>query len=258
MWPLLWMEWQEILHEVGHPHLAWIRIWHGSASGTEQPRTHPIRLRTSSTFPPEYASGIKTDLKPDWNTEDKTHSQLWRIQHTVAEITPCSTSLEQLDHTANPPWHQQVDPTRISVYIPRQAAAEAHINLTNNLVNNPQHLLLYTDGSQKKNGSNGSNGVGLVAIHARHNQQEKKWSLGNHVEVYDTELYGILQAADYARRWIARDPRARARDKYHLDICGQPSSHPKVPLSSCNSRTAPYHSNNRQPHQKYPPGTTRY
>ena len=38
MWPLLWMEWQEILHEVGHPHLvrtirgwsrmAWIRVWH--------------------------------------------------------------------------------------------------------------------------------------------------------------------------------------------------------------------------------------
>ena len=26
------------------------------------------------------------------------------------------------------------------------------------------------------------------------------------------------------------------RDRYHLDICGQPGSHQKVPLSSCNSR----------------------
>ena len=36
MWPLLWMEWQEILHEAGHPHLARARGWPGSASGTEQ------------------------------------------------------------------------------------------------------------------------------------------------------------------------------------------------------------------------------
>ena len=47
MWPLLWMEWQEILHEVGHPHLAWIRIWHGSASGTE--RSHAIHGSTDGT-----------------------------------------------------------------------------------------------------------------------------------------------------------------------------------------------------------------
>ena len=44
IWPLLWMEWQEILHEVGHPHLVWtIRGWHGSASGTE--RSHAMDPR---------------------------------------------------------------------------------------------------------------------------------------------------------------------------------------------------------------------
>ena len=41
MRPLLWMEWQEILHEVGHPHLVrTIRGWPGSASSTE--RSHAI------------------------------------------------------------------------------------------------------------------------------------------------------------------------------------------------------------------------
>ena len=48
MWPLLWMEWQEILHEVGHLHLVrTIRGWHGSASGTE--RSHAIHGSTSGT-----------------------------------------------------------------------------------------------------------------------------------------------------------------------------------------------------------------
>ena len=48
MWPLLWMEWQEILHEVGHPHLVrTIRGWPGSASGTE--RSHVIHGSTDGT-----------------------------------------------------------------------------------------------------------------------------------------------------------------------------------------------------------------
>ena len=48
MWPLLWMEWQEILHEVGHPHLVrTIRGWPGSASGTE--RRHAIHGSASGT-----------------------------------------------------------------------------------------------------------------------------------------------------------------------------------------------------------------
>ena len=48
VWPLLWMEWQEILHEVGHPHLARaVRGWLGSASGTE--RSHAIHGSASGT-----------------------------------------------------------------------------------------------------------------------------------------------------------------------------------------------------------------
>ena len=51
MLPLLWMEWQEILHEVGHPHLVRaICGWHGSASGTE--RSHAIHGSTDGTLWP--------------------------------------------------------------------------------------------------------------------------------------------------------------------------------------------------------------
>ena len=82
---------------------------------------HPARQDISTspcTCPTPVAQVTEVDLKPDWNSEDKTHSQLWRIQHSVAEITPHSTVLEQLDHTANPPWYQQVDPTRVSISVP--------------------------------------------------------------------------------------------------------------------------------------------
>ena len=48
MWPLLWMEWQEILHEVGHLHLVQaIHGWPGPASGTE--RSHAIHGSTDGT-----------------------------------------------------------------------------------------------------------------------------------------------------------------------------------------------------------------
>ena len=48
VWPLLWMGWQEILHEVGHLHLARaVRGWPGSASGTE--RSHAIHGSASGT-----------------------------------------------------------------------------------------------------------------------------------------------------------------------------------------------------------------
>ena len=47
MWPLPWMEWQEILHEVGHLHLVLAIRWPGSASGTE--RSHAIHGSASGT-----------------------------------------------------------------------------------------------------------------------------------------------------------------------------------------------------------------
>ena len=56
------------------------------------PEYHPIRLRSSTSFPPEFPSGIDVDLQQsDWDTADTKHSQLWRIHHTTADFTPSST-----------------------------------------------------------------------------------------------------------------------------------------------------------------------
>ena len=49
-------------------------------------------------------------------------------------------------------------------------------------------------------------GTGLVAIHTQHPHSEALWNLGKHVEVYDTELFGILQATILARDWIEANP----------------------------------------------------
>ena len=80
---------------------------------------HPIQLRTSSTFPPEYHSRINVEHnKHSQDIEDKTHSQLWRIHHIVANLTPSPTQLETIDHLTNLPWLRTLDPSRVSIHIP--------------------------------------------------------------------------------------------------------------------------------------------
>src|SRR6266705_2893381 len=174
------------------------------------PEDHPIRQRTSSTFPPEYPSGVEVDYnQSDRDTMYRTHSQLWRSHFSIVSMTPSSTQLERINHLAHPPGFNPLDPARATIKIPKQKkeeVAESHISLVNSLVNNPSHLLIYTDGSQT---TDNSNGTGLVAIHANHHHREGKWNLGCHVEVYDTELFGILQATSYARQWIQQDPQTR-------------------------------------------------
>ena len=88
---------------------------------------------------------------PDWGAEDRAHSQLWRIHHTIADIVPIATHLERINHHAHPPWNQ---PLRITIHISRQkeTEAESHTNLANNLCNDPKHVLTYSDEFQTKNG----------------------------------------------------------------------------------------------------------
>ena len=77
------------------------------------PERHPIHLRSSTTFPPEYNTGIDMELNmPDWGTENRTHSQLWRIHHTIADSShsytlgknqpPCLPTMEP---TSGPKTH---------------------------------------------------------------------------------------------------------------------------------------------------------
>ena len=100
------------------------------------------------------------------------HSQLWRIHNSIATLTPSTTRLEEFNHTANPPWFKPLDPNRVSINIPwqmKEELAEAHTNLTNVLIHDPEHLLIYTDGSQSREGLSGT---GLAAIHAQHPHNE--------------------------------------------------------------------------------------
>ena len=167
------------------------------------PEQHPIRQRTSTTFPPEFSSGIEVDIQQqDWDSTNSKHYQLRRIHNTIANLTLSTTYLERFDHTANPPWFQLLDENRISINIPlqkKEEVADSHTNLTNTLANNHSHLLLSTDGSQTRTGSSGT---GLIAIHAQHPHSKTLWNLGKHVEVYDTELFAILQATTHTREWV--------------------------------------------------------
>ena len=105
------------------------------------PESHPTRLRSSTSFPPEFPSGIDVELhESDWDTEETKHSQLWRIHPTTVDFTASFTRLEQLDHTANPPWCTRLNPGRFQVNITQQKkeeASRAYTSLINTLVNDP-------------------------------------------------------------------------------------------------------------------------
>ena len=63
------------------------------------PENHPIRQRTSTTFPREFTSGIEVDIQQqDWDTINSKHSQLWKIHNTIANLTPSTTYLEGYCH----------------------------------------------------------------------------------------------------------------------------------------------------------------
>ena len=158
-------------------------------------------------FQTALCSGIEVDIQQqDRETTYSKYFLLVKIRNTIANLTPSTIYLEGFDHTTKPPQFQPLDKNRVTISISLQEeedVAEANTNLTNILVNDPSHLLLYTDGSQTRTGSNGT---GLIAIHAEHPHSETLWNLGKHVEVYDTELFGLLQATTHAREWIEANP----------------------------------------------------
>lgn len=93
---------------------------------------------------------LNTPLALKW-TSTKPNRDIW--------ITPSSAQLEHLD----PPMaHSSTTPAPHT-----HPTAETRISLANNPINNAQHLPLYADGSQNRNGSNGTR---LVAVHP-HTQQ---------------------------------------------------------------------------------------
>ena len=96
------------------------------------PESHPIRLRSSTSFPPEFPSGIDVDLRQsDWDTADTKYSQLWRIHHTTADFTPSSTRLEQLDR--QPPSQNPV------FNITQQPHHQLTPKIRSNIFNTPSH-----------------------------------------------------------------------------------------------------------------------
>ena len=119
---------------------------------------------------------------------------------------------------------QTLDPKRISIHISgqkRETEAKPHTSLVDSLCNDTKHLLIYTDGSQTKGSLNGT---GLVAIHAHHHRLEARWNLGRYVEVYDTELFGILQGTSYARKWTT-DPNNTGANTIWIFVNNQAAIH---------------------------------
>ena len=100
-------------------------------------------------------------------TEGRTYSQLWGIYHTIADIVPTVTCLEKINHHAYLPWHQPLDPKRVTTRIsPEETEVKSHTNPINSPCRDPEHLLIYTDGLQTRNG-NTCNIIGWDVGHGR-------------------------------------------------------------------------------------------
>ena len=162
------------------------------------PASHPIRQRTSATFPPEYPTGVALShiRASDWHQTSKHHSQLWQIQHKLANTLPMNPPVESISVTLDPPWKPPTDP-RISITIHphgREAASEYHQEQLQSLAMRNDTLLIYSDGSVKNNQC----GCGLVYSCGKRPQKTKAFNLGKNFSPFETELMGLLKATEVA------------------------------------------------------------
>lgn len=192
---------------------------------------HPIRKRISDSFPP-YEDGIELDWNKylDWNenshnTSKKFISQLFRISSYIKNFIP-SLKIEKSSNTSQSPWKNELS-SLINIKISslsKEEEALAHKQQLDKIYNqNPNSLIIYTDGSKTEESEYLGAGV---AIKYRNTYHNFSYNLGKNCEVFDAELYTIEKAlkhvniSTYAKTkqtWIFSDSQAaiqRLQNRY--------------------------------------------
>lgn len=180
------------------------------------------------------------------NTLDLTHPTLqrlepgWRLGYRPLDPPPLpprkatsrtdtkSTHLLKVAKRSNPAWERlfpfEVEPWRrteededlkgrIQVTGPRplepkEDAASRHRAEIKKYLADPEHLLIYTDGSQMLMGDHGryATGAGIVGYCQGDVLFERSIGMGGSEEVYDAELEGLAAAAEFVRDQILAEP----------------------------------------------------
>jgi len=154
-------------------------------------KSHPVRklitipnTRIESTEPLQFNEISKSTQQ----------TQLQKLMEMI-QTEKGFQKLEKFSFKLNSPWKPKLDTIPgISIVIPKTdklSTAEAHLKwLDSNSENSEKCIYYYPDASKL---NDGNTGAGLAKFQGPESTQ-KSWFLGRYMEVFDAELFSILQA----------------------------------------------------------------
>src|SRR5271170_4970672 len=159
---------------------------------------HPIKRRSPESFPNSGSQEIELDWDKylDWNQIDQSKrypTQLYRVLNSIATAIP-SLNIEETGFLKQAPW--LVNPIEYSVNGSTKDKEELVKQHSEFLKDTDLEACLigYTDGSKLDNQESGA-GLNLIdKTTVLETRKEYSWHLGPSIEVYDAELFAILQA----------------------------------------------------------------
>src|SRR5260221_2611628 len=140
------------------------------------------------------------------NPKNKFTTCITRVSKQILDETECITL------NAKPPWRpSEADlDNRVKIFIPANLAGEsvkeewanAHMELMAEEEDNNDILFVYSDGSLSEKGGRCTSGYRVVGYCQGKKVFETNGAMGEHTEVFDTEMAGLHRAVNEAKNLI--------------------------------------------------------
>lgn len=164
-------------------------------------QSHPIRLRTPRTYPPEYENGTDEDPKfSTWNQDGGSYpTQIIRILHTMKNHVDKVGNLENIEIVTSP-W-KSMDHWPVleipffdekSKKAKNENAVKHHQALLRSIFGQKNTMVYYTDGAQ-----NTVNAASSSILYYNSQRIDQHWNLGNSMDIVDAEVLAIEKSIDF-------------------------------------------------------------
>jgi ribonuclease HI len=156
------------------------------------PENHPLRTLCPPTFPPYYNTDepdrrwTAWDAAPDQTHKPRYQTRLIRILSKLSTFINSRSEIETWSTIATPPWHEPTIETAISK-LPKEEEALRHGEMIVTLRQDPNNILVYTDGSKREDNIGGAGHIDIPG----QDPIELLFPLGREHEVYDAEIHAI-------------------------------------------------------------------
>src|SRR5258708_25467052 len=167
-------------------------------------RAEPIPQMTPPL--PPHAPSRRQRIKP----RTKASTCITRISNRILKDT------ERITPHAEPPWRtSELDiPEYVQIFTPltepgrssKDSWRDDHNNFIAENEENPEFLFVYSDGSLTEKGGRRRTGYGVVAYNKGLKVFKRSGALGEHTEVFDTEMMGLHVAAEATREFLLAEP----------------------------------------------------